>query len=267
MVGTTDFPEVSAEHYDRWLQTPGGSLALRLQQRLLLELIEPRPGETLLEVGCGTGETLRLLANLGARGTGLDRSAAMLGLARRKLGRVPLVHADGADLPFADASFDVGILNTTLEFLENPGAAVAELARVSRRCVYIGVLNRWSLLSAHHHLQALRGEDGLRSTRFFTVGELLRFLDEAGTTAWRWGGVPYLPNDLSRLTVVRRVADATSGWPNPFAAYLGCAGKIDQGEPVMIVAKQPVRLPATAAPAIAMAGVRQRGAMSQQSAA
>ena len=101
-MGSTTLPEVTAELYDRWLQTPGGSLALELQQRLLLELIEPRPGETLLEVGCGTGETLRVLADLGARATGVDRSAGMLAVARRKLGRVALVHADGIDLPFAE---------------------------------------------------------------------------------------------------------------------------------------------------------------------
>lgn len=265
-MGSTTLPEVSAEDHDRWLQTPAGSLALQLQQRLLLELVKPRSGETLLEVGCGTGETLRLLAELGARGTGVDRSAAMLSIARRKLGRVSLVHADGADLPFADSSFDVGMLNTTIEFLDDPGAAVSELARVSRRCVYIGVMNRWSLLSAYHHLQALRGEEDLRNARFFTVGEMLRFLDEAGTTAWRWGGVPYVPNNVSRLNVVRRVADATTGWPNPFAAYLGCAGRIEQREPVIVLVKEPVRLHAAAAPAIAMTGVH-HGAVGQQSAA
>jgi len=261
------FPEGIPERYDRWLQTPGGSLALQLQHRLLLELIEPQPGETLLDVGCGTGETLRLLSGLGVRGTGLDHSAGMLVAARRKLGRVPLVRGDAADLPFPDASFDIGVLNGTLEFVGNPAAAVAELARVSRRCVYIGVLNRWSLLSAHHHIQALRRETIAARARFFTVGELFRFLDEAGTTGWRWGGVPYVPNDLSRLTVVRRVADAASGWPNPFAAYLGCAARIEQGEPVMILTRRPVRLSATAAPAIAMSGVRQRCAAGQHSAA
>jgi ubiquinone/menaquinone biosynthesis C-methylase UbiE len=116
-------PDV-AERYDAWLETPGGALAGQLQHNLLLRLLDPKWGESVLDVGCGTGETLRRLSDAGLRVVGLDGSEAMLGVARRKLGSVPLFAGNATCLPFDDASFDAAILNTTLEFVDDPLAAI-----------------------------------------------------------------------------------------------------------------------------------------------
>lgn len=242
-----------ARRYDCWLRTPAGSLSQALQHRLLLELLSPKPGDTILDIGCGTGETLRFLDDLGARAHGVDRSAAMLDIARRRLRRCPLALGDAVSLPFEDASFDGAILNTTLEFLDDPEAAVRELLRVARRRVYIGVLNRWSVLAVHRRLEAHRGTDSVyRYARFYTVGDLMRLLDEAGAARCRWGGVPHTPDFLSRWDVVRQLVGGIGGWPNPFAAYVGCAADVEQLEFVRALPEH--RLHLAGAPKVVIAG-------------
>ncbi len=247
-----------AERYDRWLATPAGALAQRLQHELLMRLLDPKWGESVLDVGCGTGEIMKLLAGAGIRVTGVDRSRAMLAVARRKLGAAPLLVGDAIALPFPDASFDAVLMHTTLEFLGNPEAAVLELTRVARRRVYIGVLNRWSLLGIHRRFRALCSPSVYQHARFFGVDDILHLLSAAGATRWRWGGVPYLPDALSRHAILRRVVSATAGWPNPFAAYLGFAAEVERSEAAQERIDRRIRVVATADAAIARAGLGSR---------
>ena len=82
-----------------------------------------------LDVGCGTGVLLERLPDFAV---GLDRSAAMLTRARRRLPHAPLVVGDAAALPFPDASFDAAVTTSALHYLDDPAAAVRELARVTK---------------------------------------------------------------------------------------------------------------------------------------
>ena len=43
------------EKYDRWFETPIGALVKKYENELLLDLLQPRPEERILDVGCGTG--------------------------------------------------------------------------------------------------------------------------------------------------------------------------------------------------------------------
>jgi demethylmenaquinone methyltransferase/2-methoxy-6-polyprenyl-1,4-benzoquinol methylase len=96
-------------------------------------------GVRVLDVGCGTGELARLLLRMtGPAGhvTGVDLSAGMLAVARRKLARfgdrVTLVEGDALALPFADASFDVAASAFVLRNVADPDRMLAEMARVVR---------------------------------------------------------------------------------------------------------------------------------------
>ncbi len=74
----------------------------------------------------------RLLAR-GHRVTGLDQSPDMLEMARRRFGdRVELVEASATAIPFADATFDHLTFTYLLRYVDDPGATLAELARVVR---------------------------------------------------------------------------------------------------------------------------------------
>lgn len=93
----------------------------------------PGDGGHVLDVATGTGLVAAELLRRGFRVTGLDQSAGMLDVARDRFGdRVRLVEASAEALPFADASFDHLTVTYLLRYVDDPGATLAELARVVR---------------------------------------------------------------------------------------------------------------------------------------
>jgi demethylmenaquinone methyltransferase / 2-methoxy-6-polyprenyl-1,4-benzoquinol methylase len=93
----------------------------------------PRDGGHVLDVATGTGLVAAELMRGGFRVTGLDQSAEMLDVARARFGgRVDLVEASAESLPFPDASFDHLTFTYILRYVDDPGATLAELARVVR---------------------------------------------------------------------------------------------------------------------------------------
>ena len=89
------------------------------------------PGGHVLDVATGTGLVAAELLRRGFRVTGVDQSPEMLAFARRRFdGRVELVEASAEALPFADGSFDHVTFTYLLRYVDDPGATLAELARV-----------------------------------------------------------------------------------------------------------------------------------------
>ncbi|WP_405856407.1 methyltransferase domain-containing protein [Streptomyces sp. NBC_00090] len=91
-------------------------------------------GRRILDAGCGSGPLSAALRERGAVVTGIDASAGMLALARRRLGEDVALHvADLRDrLPFADGAFDDVVSSLVLHYLEDWGPTLAELRRVLR---------------------------------------------------------------------------------------------------------------------------------------
>lgn len=122
------------ERYDSWFATPVGRLVRDYEADLLLDFLDPRPGERLLDAGCGTGIfTLDILAR-GALVTGIDLSLPMLAgaMARTRGSGFAGLCADICALPFADNSFDRVFSMTAIDFIADGGRAMAELNRVVR---------------------------------------------------------------------------------------------------------------------------------------
>ncbi len=71
-----------------------------------LSRLSPKPGGRALDLGCGSGRHLLLLAQHRLRPTGIDSSASALAKSRRSAPAVPLAQASVDALPFADAIFD-----------------------------------------------------------------------------------------------------------------------------------------------------------------
>lgn len=87
----------------------------------------------LIDIGTGTGRMLELFGDRADSALGIDRSSEMLRLARAKLhGRAntELRQADLYALPMGDGAADIAILHHVLHFAQQPGAAIAEAARV-----------------------------------------------------------------------------------------------------------------------------------------
>ena len=116
--------------YDR----VGAALSLGqdpLWRRFLVSRL-PRGGRV-LDVATGTGLVAAELIRRGFEVTGVDQSAEMLDVARRRFGdKVELVEAAADSLPFANDTFDHLTFTYLLRYVDDPGATLAELSRVVR---------------------------------------------------------------------------------------------------------------------------------------
>lgn len=104
-------------------------------ERAIERLLSSQPIGALLDIGTGTGRMLELFAPKSNSAIGIDRSSEMLRLARVKLDEAGISGAslrqgDMNALPLADRSVDSIILHQVLHFAQQPGAAIAEAARV-----------------------------------------------------------------------------------------------------------------------------------------
>jgi ubiquinone/menaquinone biosynthesis C-methylase UbiE len=92
-----------------------------------------RPGETVLDVACGTGVLTRAIAErVGTDGsvTGLDLNPGMLAIAKQKTPDVDWREGRAESLPFDDAVFDVVVSQFGLMLFESPESALREMNRV-----------------------------------------------------------------------------------------------------------------------------------------
>ena len=139
---------MTPDEYDAWYETPRGRWIGTTEFALLARLLELRPGETLLDVGCGTGYFTRHFAGSGSGWVaGIDRDEAAVRYARKHgTANSAFVCGDAQRLPFPERSFDTVASVTALCFMEDERMALAEMLRVARRRIAVGLLNRRSLL-------------------------------------------------------------------------------------------------------------------------
>ena len=105
----------------------------RVWRRATARAAVRRPGDLVLDLGCGTGDLAAALARQGVRVVGVDASAGMLATAAsRDLRGVDLVRGSAFRLPFRDAAFGAVASAFVLRNLDDLPAAFAELARVTR---------------------------------------------------------------------------------------------------------------------------------------
>jgi len=135
--------EQAASGYAESYTTRRGRQVDQAESDLLAWLLESFPSATsALEIGCGTGQFSHWLRDRLGQVIGLDRSPAMLAELQRCSPAIPAVLADAHRLPFGDATVDLVVYVTALEFLEDPAQALREGLRVARQGLLLVVL--WS---------------------------------------------------------------------------------------------------------------------------
>ncbi len=122
---------------DQWDAIRSLHIAEADVEAAMRDMLGPAALGMLIDIGTGTGRMLELFAPDAVQALGIDRSSEMLRLARAKLAERGLTNAElrQADLyalPMADAAADVAIIHHVLHFAQQPGAAIAEAARVLR---------------------------------------------------------------------------------------------------------------------------------------
>jgi ubiquinone/menaquinone biosynthesis C-methylase UbiE len=115
--------------------------------RRLVELVDVRPGQRGLDIGCGRGAaTFPLAAAVADEGdvTGVDVAPAMVALARARAEREGVANVrfeamDATDLPLPERAFDVVLSSLVLFFLPDPPAALARWLRLASAGGQVGL--------------------------------------------------------------------------------------------------------------------------------
>ncbi len=131
--------------------------AVRRLRAAATEMLAPRLGDRLLDVGCGIGDEVRLLAAaVGPEGSviGVDSSETMLAEARKRTirsgGPIEYRLSDATRLDVATASVDGCRCERVLQHIADPSAVMAELVRVTRPGGRIAVIDSdWGMHSVH----------------------------------------------------------------------------------------------------------------------
>lgn len=106
-------------------------MAYRRRARILLDYLDPQPGERILDCGCGAGFYLMAIGKLRqVRLVGLDGDPARLRQAQLEQVPAALVRSDIQRLPFAGESFDKVLMSEVLEHLPDDRAALREIHRI-----------------------------------------------------------------------------------------------------------------------------------------
>ena len=210
----------TARRYDAWFQTEVGAFALKREMRLLERMTAawPRRGQRLVEIGCGTGVFLEVLHHSGFDVTGLDASPDMLEQARGRLGaRADLHWATPAICPLTTRKFDFAVLLTVLEFCPDPALVLQEAARVARKAVLVGFLNRCSFYGLSSKLWPGSTGKLLRNACWFTPWGLTGL---GAPKPWAASPAAGIGADRTQVHLARNVAVAAA----QFADAAGAGG-------------------------------------------
>ncbi len=194
-------PRFDPAEYEAWYHTPRGRWIGDVEFECLWRLLNPGTGATLLDVGSGTGYFSRRFAAGGLQVTALDPDPGMLAYAKGHDGPVSYIRGSAARLAIRDDSFDFTTAVTSLCFVREPARALAEMWRVSRQRVILGLLNRHSLL----HLRK-REKGGYRGARWDSVRTVQAWCEELHPkprvivrSAVFWPGEPAVARVVERL--------------------------------------------------------------------
>jgi 2-polyprenyl-6-hydroxyphenyl methylase/3-demethylubiquinone-9 3-methyltransferase len=203
------WPVVRAYYEDLWRDAPADPVPWAWDARRRMLLAEARPGERVLDLGCGAGRFVAALAAAGADPVGVEIAEAALERARGVAPGADLrLLADDGSIPLEHASVDLVWCSEVLEHVADVADLLGEVRRVLRpggrllaTVPYHGRLQAAgiALTRFEAHFDPLG-----QHLRFFTARSLAAALDASGLAPRRvagWGGVPLLRRGLIALAV------------------------------------------------------------------
>ena len=215
-----DQPDTAATPANRWDPAQYDRRAAFVSQAAsdLIDWLEPRPGEAILDLGCGTGELAPAIAARGARVVGLDASAEMIAAARERAPALEWVVGDGEALTF-EGTFDAVFSNAALHWMTRAPAVARGIARALKpggRLVaeFGGAGCIGTVYAAVAGELVARGEDPTRWLRWYfpTIAAYAAVLESSGLE----------PRTMTLFDRPTRLAgtDALADWLRIFLAPL-----------------------------------------------
>ena len=151
-------------------------------EEAITAVIDEKPFRSVLDLGTGTGQILKLVAPRAVRAVGVDASHAMLSVARANMQQAGLVNVDLRQgdvyaLPLPRDGFDLVVIHQVLHYLDDPQRAVLEAARLVAPAGRLLVVD-----FAAHQMEKLRESDGHRRLGF-THEQITGWMHAAGLEA------------------------------------------------------------------------------------
>jgi len=220
------FDQNTLGFYDSWRRSHQSRTIDRSIEPLVVSLLDPLPGERVLDIGCGTGNHLIMFSKMGLDVSGVDASPQMLAKARARLGHKSDFKIGMAeDLPFDDNEFDLAALINTLEFMDNPLSALREAGRVAKKKIFIGVLNSFSWNGFLKTIQGYFGDPLFGQARFYNLWQLKSLLKLAyGTVPISWQCIRMTPSFIEDTLHFHK--DSMAGRHSPFGFFLGLSATL-----------------------------------------
>ncbi len=104
----------------------------RRWRKAVVDAVDARPGQKVLDLAAGTGTSSQPFADRGAVVVPCDFSQGMLRVGKRNRPHLPFTAGDGTRLPFADDTFDAVTISFGLRNIVDPDAGLREMLRVTR---------------------------------------------------------------------------------------------------------------------------------------
>jgi SAM-dependent methyltransferase len=136
-----------------------GKLSLRHQKAV--EYLAIRPGEVILDIGCGRGELVRACNEKGGNSVGIDYSSAAIRISRRGRDNIALIQASATALPFRKETFDKVLMLDIVEHLSLDDLLIClrDVSRVLKKDghILIHTPNQWgdSLSTFYHKVSSI----------------------------------------------------------------------------------------------------------------
>jgi SAM-dependent methyltransferase len=228
----------------------------------IVDLVDVRPGEDVLDVACGTGNAALRAAQAGGRVVGVDLTPELFDAGRRLAAeagvQIEWVQGDAEDLPMPDAGFDVVLSTFGCMFAPRHAVTAGELARVLRPGGRMGLCS-WTpegsmgaffakigsylpppsplaeppvLWGSEPHVEALFEGTGIELTFERDVVQPLRF--ESTQAA-----LEYTTTKFGPLIMARRIAEASGRWPELRRELEGFHERGEPGEYLIVVGRKP----------------------------
>lgn len=153
----------------------------------VVALLNPQPGESIIDLGCGTGTLTAAIAAAGAQVVGVDADRNMLERARQQYPQIPFRHAD-AHAFTVEAPVDAVFSNAALHWMTRPADVIARVAAAlkpgGRFVAEMG--GRGNCLAIHDAVAAAIEEESVPRSQianpwyFPTLGEYARLLEQGG---------------------------------------------------------------------------------------
>lgn len=191
------FRRAPAEYDERFMDTMASAYRERTAwTRLRLEavraLVEPNPGERVLDLGCATGAVSHFLSGLGGETVGVDAEPRAIERARTLFPELQFQLANVARLPFEDAAFDKAVAADVVEHLDDE--TFRAMLRETRRVLRPGGTFSIYTPNPRHPIERLKARDLILAQNPTHIGlrdraTLESMLREAGFTVelseWR----------------------------------------------------------------------------------